>query len=158
MLSLPRRPGPRPLTTSENPHQQLDQHPPPDLIARFAARCFSLAGVIGRPSLVSVRGARALCVEKSLGTGPRAAFLIGREFAHIHPPPDGSMHLALPPKDAQEVIAKGWGEQHPVARAGYLPPGIVMVYAPRDDRELEIVLDIVQAAFRFASGDAQMPA
>jgi hypothetical protein len=158
MLSIPSRAGARPLTTRENPHKQLDQNPPPDMIAKLAKRCFSFAGVVERPSLVSVRGARALCVAESLGTGPRAAFLIGREFAHIHPPPDGSMHLALSPKDAHEIIEKGWGEQHPVARVGYLPPGIMMVYAPRDDRELEVVLHIVQAAFRFASGDAQLPA
>ncbi len=117
-----------------------------------------MAGVVERPSLVSVRGARALCVVESLGIGPRAAFLIGREFAHIHPPPDGSMHLALPPDDARQVIARGWGEQHPVARLGFLAPGIVMIYAPRDDRELEVVLHIVEASFRFASGDVALPA
>jgi hypothetical protein len=37
------------------------------------------------------------------------AFLIGREFAHVHPRYDGSMHMMLPPEAVDEVLAKGWG-------------------------------------------------
>jgi hypothetical protein len=33
--------------------------------------------------------------------------MIGREFAHIHPVPDGSLHAALPPEVAEEAVEKG---------------------------------------------------
>jgi|SRR5918999_2659386 hypothetical protein len=72
--------------------------------------------------------------------------------AHIHPMPDGSLHAALPPEVAQEAIRKGWAEQHPVARTGYIPQNVVMIYAPRDAQEIEIVARLVDEAYRYASG------
>jgi hypothetical protein len=78
--------------------------------------------------------------------------MIGREFAHIHPIPDGSLHAALPPEVAQEAIRKGWAEQHPVARMGYIPQNVVMIYAPRDSQEIEVVAGLVVDAYRYASG------
>lgn len=108
--------------------------------------------------MVSVSGARALCLDRASAGGPRHAFLIGFEFAHIHPPPDGSMHLALPPQVAREVVEKGWGEPHPATRLALSPPGIIMLYAPRDERELQIVTAIVAESYRYARGESAMPA
>ena len=78
--------------------------------------------------------------------------LIGREFAHIHPMPDGSMHAALPPELAEEAIEKGWAEQHPVARMGHTSPNVVMIYAPRNAGEIEIVAGLVTESYRYAGG------
>jgi len=78
--------------------------------------------------------------------------MIGREFAHIHPVPDASLHAALPPEVAQEVISKGWAEQHPVARMGYIPQNVVMIYAPSDWQEIEVVAELVVEAYPYASG------
>lgn len=158
MLHVPHRPGPKPRTTQTNPHQQLDQRPPAELIELMTQRCFAFAQVVERPSLISVKGARALYLKPGVLSGPRAAFLIEREFAHIHPLPDGSMHLALPAETAREVIDKGWGEPHPVARMGLIPAGIIMVYAPRDANELAVVMHIVEASHRFALGQIELPA
>jgi hypothetical protein len=105
-----------------------------------------------RPSAISVPGARALWLREALSAGPREAFMIGREFAHIHPMPDGSLHAALPPEIAQEAIGKGWAEQHPVARMGYIPRNVVMIYAPRDEQEIEVVAGLVVESYRYASG------
>jgi len=68
------------------------------MVEELAQRVFALAGVEERPSAISVPGARALWLREELPTGPQEAFMIGREFAHIHPIPDGSLHAALPPK------------------------------------------------------------
>jgi len=78
--------------------------------------------------------------------------MIGREFAHIHPLPDGSMHAALPPELAEEATEKGWAEQHPVARMGYISRNVVMIYAPRHAREIEIVAGLVAESYRYAGG------
>jgi luciferase-like monooxygenase len=78
--------------------------------------------------------------------------MIGREFAHIHPMPDGSMHAALPPELAEEAIEKGWAEQHPVARMGHISPNVVMIYAPRNAGEIEIVAELVAESYRYAGG------
>jgi hypothetical protein len=153
LKELPERGGPRPRTTPTNPHTQLDQRPVEPVIARLADGLFALPGVRERPSAISVPGARALWLDPADARGPREAFMVGREFAHLHPLPDGSLHVALPPGVASEAIERGWAEIHPVARLGLIPDNVVMIYAPRDDAEAAIVLDLVQSALAFARGD-----
>jgi hypothetical protein len=46
----------------------------------------------------------------------------------------------------------GWGESHPAARAGVIPPTAVMLYAPRDDDELSIIETLIRASRTFAGG------
>jgi len=124
------------------------------MVEDLARRVFTLPGVEGRPSAISVLGARALWLQEDVPAGPREAFMIGREFAHIHPILDGSLHAPLPTEAAQEAISKGWAEQHPVARMGYIPQNVVMIYAPRDAQEIEVVAGLVVEAYRYASGVA----
>jgi len=152
-MALPERRGPRPETTPTNPHMQLDQLPPARVIATLTELLFKLPGVQEQPSAISVPGARALWLEPNDARGPREAFLVGREFAHLHPPPEGSLHVALPESLASEAIAGGWAEIHPVARLGLIPGNVVMVYAPRDDAEVAVVLGLVRSALAFARGE-----
>jgi hypothetical protein len=151
-MPLPRRTGSRPATTPTNPHTQVEQQPDGtgqrDLLA---ATVFALAGVVERPSLISVPGARALWLAED-ATGPPEAFMVGHEFAHLHPGPDQSLHMMLPPELAGEAIEAGWAEQHPVARRGLIPANAVMVYAPRDDDERVVVEQLVRASHAFARG------
>lgn len=149
---LPRRTGPRPATTATNPHRQLDQRPTLATYTGLVERAFALPQVERRPSLVSVAGAQALWLAEQAGTGPREAFLIGREFAHIHPLPDGSLHAALPPFVAADAIQAGWAEVHPVASMDLIPANIVMIYAPRGAAELDVVMEILRASLSYASG------
>lgn len=146
-----RRAGPRPQTTATNPHTQLDQNSPPDLQEKVFAMARSLPGVTVGPSLVSVLGARAFhltgCADPTFG-----AFMIDSEFAHLHPPTDGSLHMTLPPAMVDAVIANGWAEIHPLAGMYGLPGNIVMVYGPRDEEELAVVADLVRASHLLASG------
>ncbi len=159
LQQLPERRGPRPRTTPTNPHTQLDQQPAAtvagSLRASLADALFGLEDVREAPSAISVPGARALWLSPIAARGPRDAFMIGTEFAHLHPQPDWSLHAALPPALAEEVVARGWAEVHPVARRGLLPTNVVMIYAPRDDEELEIVVGLVRAAHAYARGETE---
>lgn len=151
--ALPPRRGPRPTTTPTNPHTQLDQQPDDlDQRHRLAEVVFMLDGVREQESLISVPGARALWLEHG-AEGPDEAFMVGQEFAHLHPGDDQSLHLMLPEPLAGEAIETGWAELHPVARQGLLPPTAVMVYAPRDDQEREVVEALVRASHAFARGE-----
>ncbi len=151
LRDLPRRKGPPPDTRPTNPHQQLSQNAPPELQEIIFERAGALPGVaIGR-SLVSVPGARAFVLAEGPTAGPEA-FMAGREFAHLHPPYDGSLHLVLPEQVAERVIERGWGEIHPEARAGLIPPNRLMIFGPRDEEELEIVWRIVRASHAQALG------
>jgi len=149
---FPERTGSRPSTTPTNPHTQLDQNPEERVVWELARRVFALPDVEERPSAISVPGARALWLRNEVPTGRQEAFMIGREFAHIHPLPDGSMHAALPPELAEEAREKGWAEQHPIARMGYISPNVVMIYAPRHAGEIEIVAGLVTESYRYAGG------
>lgn len=148
-LLLAPRAGPRPRATTRNPHSQLDQNAPPELQDALAARIFALPDVEEHPSLVSVPGARALWLSESIPGNP-AALLVGREFAHLHPPSDGSLHLALPPELAERAVQTGWAEFHPMARLGVIPMSVVMVYGPRDAAEVEVVASLVEESWRWA--------
>jgi hypothetical protein len=154
---LAERRGPRPRTTPTSPHTQLDQQPAAKtagrLRDRLARALFELPGVREAPSAVSVPGARALWLAPSSARGPRDAFLVGSEFAHLHPAPDWSLHAALPPRLAEEAVARGWAEAHPAARLGLVPPNVVMLYAPRDEDELRVILDLVRAGHAYARGE-----
>lgn len=149
--SLPVRVGDRPRTTPTNPHTQLDQQPA-DLgwVEALARRVFALPGVIEQPSRISVPGARALVLAPEEATGPPEAFLIDREFAHLHPAPDHSLHAMLPTETVTEAVAAGWAEPHPVALRGLIPPTAVMLYAPRDEAELDVIEGLVRASHAFA--------
>ena len=150
--SLPLREGPRPETGPAMPHQQLTQNAPPEMQERLFARARGLPGVRVDGSGVSVPGARAFILDPIMAKGPREAFMVGTEFAHLHPSQDGSLHLTLPEEAVAEVEGTGWGEMHPMARMGEGPRTMVMVFGPRDELELEVVWGIVQASYAFAVG------
>ena len=78
--------------------------------------------------------------------------MIEREFAHIHPHHDGSLHLTLPEDIRKDAIAKGWAEPHPLAATGRVPATVVMVYGPRTSEELETIWALVLASQDFALG------
>jgi phospholipase/carboxylesterase len=147
-----RRAGPRPRTTPTNPHTQLDQNAPAVLQERVFEIGRSLSGVAVGPSLVSVPGARAFHLP-GCGHAAHGAFMIQCEFAHLHPPRDGSLHMTLPPEIVEKVVDNGWAELHPLAGSHGLPGNIVMVYGPRDEGELAVVADLLRASHSLATAE-----
>ena len=151
-LTVTKRPGPRPDTTDRLPHSQLTQHGPDHIVQALHDWCFALPQVANEHSAISVPGARALVLHEGTVCN-HDAFMVGREFAHIHPHPDsGSMHIKLSAEDAAAVVAAGWGEDHYLVTQGHYPPGLIMVFSPRDEAELEVVKKIVTRSYEFATG------
>ncbi|MEM9018581.1 MAG: luciferase family protein, partial [Verrucomicrobiota bacterium] len=82
-------------------------------------------------------------------------FMVGREFAHIHPKPDnGSLHLMLSARDARTVVEKGWSEDHYLVTQGQFPAGLILVFSPRSDQDLEVVQSIVGRSYDHARGES----
>jgi phospholipase/carboxylesterase len=144
-----KRAGPRPHTTRTNPHTQLDQNAPVALQEQLFALARALPGVLVGASLVSVPGTRAFHLPRCRQPAP-AGFMLEREFAHLHPTDDGSLHMALPLAIVDAVIDNGWAERHPLAGKHGLPTNIVMVYGPRDEGELDVVGALVRASHAHA--------
>ncbi len=148
---LPARPGStpevtRPTPEDPHPHQQLSQNSPPAVQEALFERARGLPGVIVADSCVSVPGARAFHLEAAMARGPAEAFQCRTEFAHLHPPHDGSLHLTLPAGAYDEVRRKGWGEPHPIS-------GTMMLFGPRDADELEVAWRVLLLSYRFAHGE-----
>lgn len=152
MLTIPPREGPRPKTTPCAPHAQISQNPDARFHRAFKDRAFDFPFVTRRPSMISVPGAEALCLEHGHGRGCRKAFMIGNEFAHVHPPQDGSLHMMLPEEAVPQIVDLGWAEPHPMAAAGMIPSTAVMVYGPRNEVEIETVLELLRLSYDFACG------
>ena len=108
-------------------------------------RALALPGVSEAESGVSVPGARAFVLDEESARGPAEAFQTGREFAHLHPPDDGSLHMTLPTDVAEAAYAAGWGEPHPVS-------GTPLIFGPRDESELEVVWGLLQSSYAYARG------
>ena len=150
-LSVPRQ-GVRPATTDSNPHVQLEQNAPHHLQDALHAHVRRLPGVVVERSHISLPGARGFSLSPRPAAAPTDGFLVGDEFAHLHPPSDGSLHLVLPPWQIGQVLKLGWGELHPVAAQYGMPLNVVMLYGPRDERELVIASELLTASWAYASG------
>lgn len=148
------RRGSPPRTTLACPHQQLTQNGSAVLREMLYERILTLPGVIEGPDRASTPlGTQTFLLEPEYAGGPPQAFLIGNEFAHLHPDHDGSLHLTLPRSSSDEIVARGWGEIHidtgPFRRGS---PIFMMIYGPRDEDELEIIWGIFRTSYEFARG------
>lgn len=148
--SLPQRAGPRPTVTTTNPQTQLDQQPRAPLSAALIDHAAGLSGVRLAASRRAPPGTTGFHLDG--GRGPARAFMLGTEFAHVHPGPDNSLHMTLPPALRDAAITAGWAEPHPMAGLPTVSADLVMVYAPRDAAELTVATQLVTAAWRYARG------
>ncbi|KAL6856553.1 hypothetical protein J3F83DRAFT_751965 [Trichoderma novae-zelandiae] len=74
------------------------------------------------------------------------------EFVHVHP--EASSHMILSLSDAEEAMAKGWAELHPLSGVmGLIPLPYVMVYAPRDEEEFGVWTRFVDASVAFTTAE-----
>lgn len=76
--------------------------------------------------------------------------MVGYEFAHLHPPVDGSLHVCLPRPIVATAIEAGWAEPHVMARL-MGTDSLVMLYGPRDKDELAVIMGLIDASLAFAT-------
>ncbi|KAH7080540.1 hypothetical protein BKA63DRAFT_246361 [Paraphoma chrysanthemicola] len=151
--ALPTRKGPRPLVQGVAPQRQQTQKSDAAIYRLLVARLRALAQD-SRNRLTE----RTSCFEKhssGLFTSIPITRTCGGEICHAHPS-DGSMHLTLHPADAKLMLENKWGERHPLARGGwcrrFVPKEFVLIYAPRDEAEVDVVMSIVAASIWWVSG------
>lgn len=147
---LPRRRGPRPtIAPWPVPHRQLDQFAPlgmrTALDGVFADAVRRHAGTVHmRRSHFETHNPAVTLRDPDAGH-PHARLGEG-ETAHVHPG-DGSMHMIFSAADAATILDAGWGERHPLAGVRpELPSTYVYVYPPRDEAELAVVAQLLDAA------------
>ena len=145
------RAGSVPTTSVEGPHRQVDQLAPPEMWGRLVAAVFALPDVVEGHSQVSPASSRAVfTTDREVESAPERSLAPGRrlEPVHLHGVDDTSVHLVLPPERGRELMALGWAEPH-----GYADFGTeFMVYGPRDEDELAVVVGIVEESLAFGRG------
>jgi hypothetical protein len=153
ITSLPPRQGPAPRMTPSNPQEKLEQFPSDwGLIEQLGAYAFALDCVVERATQIAPPGSRALTLDDHDATSDRHAFMVDLEFAHIHNPPIGSMHLTLPLALRDAAIERGWALRHPLAVRGIVSPDVVFVFAPRDTTEVIAAKLLLAASHAHARG------
>ena len=145
---LPPRTGPRPQAYPTVPHMQITDNSPPEVYAELARWLFALPSITEGRSAISAPSSRAAWI------GPEVPIRAGmnREFTHLHTEPGpGSQHACVDKELAAEIVAKGWGELHPFNDR--VPTHeVVLIYAPRDTEELEVIKQIVERAYAVTTG------
>jgi len=151
---LPQRSGPQPTTTGAVPHQQIGVEPVPDLNASLHRWVSSLPDVEMQNSIASLPGATGVWLREGTAIAQPQVILAGREFTHIHP--DGSLHTPLPFARAMEAVEMGWAERHPWAEQRVGWEGLVMLYTPQSEADLEIVFQLIVESYNFVTGQREI--
>ncbi|PLB43727.1 hypothetical protein P170DRAFT_430758 [Aspergillus steynii IBT 23096] len=179
---LPHRRGPRPLVTGIAPQRQLTQRSTQAIYETLTQEIHALVhahpekyytgtscfekhstGIFALPSSPSSKP-QPQDQNQPHPTGKRSRVTCNGEICHSHPI-DGSLHLTLHPADVRVLVERGWGQRHPLAweedgwarrwlcGRRFVPAGFVMVYAPRDEREVQVVMEVVRAAGWWVCGE-----
>lgn len=156
LAPLPLREGPRPKTTGRVPHQQIGVRPVTELNDSLYSWTASLPNVELQNTISSLPGATGIWLKEGTPIAQPQAILNMPEFTHIHP--DGSLHAPLPFDRAMEAVEAGWAERHPWAsqRAGW--DGLVMLYTPQTEADLEIIFQLIVESYNFITGQAEVAA
>jgi hypothetical protein len=151
-FTLPVRQGDPPQIGEVPPQLQYsDLGPEPIRLALKEWAFSAFLNVREHDTLISVPTSRALWLDESVSAAHSDAFMPGRgsrEFCHLHE--DGSLHGVVDDTVEDEILRKNWGVRHM-----YYDRGVreMLVYAPRDNDELNVVKQIIVASYRYASGD-----
>lgn len=154
LAPLPQRLGERPRTTGDVPHQQIGIEPVPELNDTLFRWVASLPNIELQPSISSLPGATGIWVTQGTVIAQPQAILNGREFTHIHP--DSSLHAPLPLERALEAVEMGWAERHPWAEQRDGWEGLVMLYTPQSEADLEIVFQLIVESYNFVTGQTEV--
>lgn len=153
---LTKRIGKPPVTGDQPPHMQFSDQSPRGIYEKMAQWALidlpvQIPFIRKHPTLISVPTSKALWLDESK-PAVKDAFMpppFSREFAHLHA--DGSWHLVVGEDTVEEILNTGWGERHPWYDRGVLE---VMVYAPRNEPELQTVKQLVMASIEHASNES----
>lgn len=155
LANVPRREGGRPkIAPHPVPHRQLTQLAGPSMRRKLTG-LFDSTVQDAADVLVCARShfeKRNQAITLRCPTcGHADALASNGEIAHVHES-DGSMHMIMSRPDANAAIRAGWAERHGLAGVTLgLPGAYMMVYAPRDDRELSVVGRLLDASIAHMS-------
>ena len=152
IFTLPQREGAPPKIGETIPQLQFSDLSPEDIRGKLWDWAFnSFDDVTEQDTRISVPTTRAMWLDEKVPVAHDDAFMPppgSREFCHMHL--DGSIHAVVDNAVEDEIIDKGWGKRHPL----YTSHGVkeVIVYAPRNEAEIEVLKSVVVKSYEYATG------
>ena len=136
---LPTRRGKRPITIRGPLHVQCGGHGDEGVLRQLAPQVIAWLGIEAGPLPIGTADLLSLKLAEDFAIDDPCAFITRREFGRIlFGAP--TIYLALPLTTAHRAIVRGWAEPHFSGNFGFVPPGVMVVYTPRDEQEAAVSL------------------
>ena len=152
LAHLPIRKGKRPVTIRGPLHVQCSDNHHDHLLRELVKEVAAWPGIDAIPSPTGSGELVSLRIEEDLASQVSSNFIIGQEFARVlFGAP--TIYLTLPLSCAHWAIVRGWAEPHYSGSFGLLPPGVMVVYAPRDENEKAVCRSLFLISYHSALAD-----
>jgi hypothetical protein len=151
-LKLPIRRGKRPITIRGPLHVQCNDNRDDRLLRRLVDEVIAWPDLEAGPLPVGSADLISLKIREEVAAEEPSVFIGGREFARVlFGAP--TIYLTLPLSCAHWAIIRGWAEPHFSSSFGLVPPGVMVVYTPRDEHEFVICRSLFQISYNFSLND-----
>ncbi len=151
LSSLPIRKGRRPITVRGPLHVQCSDNSDETLLCDLVEEAAAWSGVEATPWPVGSGMLVSLRTAEDLASNDSANFISGNEFARVlFGAP--TIYLTLPLSCAHWAIVRGWAEPHYSGSFGLMPPGVMVVYTPRDEIERGVCRSLLLISYNCALG------
>jgi len=161
--TLPMRKGKRPVTIRGPLHVQCSNHGDDRLLRQLVKEVVAWPGIEPNPLPVASADLVSIQVGEDVANDDLSAFIAGREFGRVHFGTP-TIYLTLPLSCAHWTIVRGWAEPHYSSSFGLVPPGVMVIYTPRDEQEVAVCRWLFRVSYTSAlreqrgkSGESGLP-
>jgi hypothetical protein len=147
--ALPIRKGIRPNMICEPAHIQLDGRGNPKYLHHLVDEVRGWPYVQLYPPFAGNPDTFSFRLEEMSIAADSSAFITDREFARVLMATP-TIYVTLPLVCAHWAIVRRWAEPHFLSSHGVMPPGVVVLYTPRDQEELEVCYFLFSESYCFA--------
>ena len=147
--TLPMRNGKRPITIRGPLHVQCNDYGDYRAMHYLVEQVLAWPDIEATPLPIASANLVSLRVAAEAATDEPHVFIAGREFGRIlFGAP--TIYLSLPLGCAHWAIVRGWAEPHFSTNYGLLPPGVMVVYTPRNEQELSVCRSLFWISYNFS--------
>jgi hypothetical protein len=147
--SLPNRRGKRPVTIVNPLHLQCCDHGDDKALRDLVDEVIAWPDVEAAPLPVGSETLISFQVGAEVATEDPFVFITGREFGRVFFAAP-TIYLTLPLICAHWAVVRGWAEPHYSSGCGLVPPSVMVVYTPRDGREVAVCRSLFWISYNFA--------
>jgi hypothetical protein len=147
--SLPSRRGKRPITIGRPIHVQCGDHGDVSALRELVDEVIAWPDIEAGPLPIGSADLISFQVGENVATGEPSVFITEREFGRVlFAAP--TIYLTLPLVCAHWAIVRGWAEPHLSSGFGLVPPGVMVVYTPRDEYEVAVCRSLFWVSYNFS--------